>query len=385
MVCSILPHPPVSGGERRTLRLLEAMERAGAHPHLIVAGSGNQDDAAELRERGWSVDFCERPLSTIGSRVRQHIVRLPSPYIPAVESRLRLLSTEPTAFVQLEHGQNSYYHAAAGRLPVVLSTHNLDAEMLSSIAAGAPAFSAERWRLRFRARSMLRSERRAARRVDTVLCVSDHDADEFRRLGAKRVLVVPNGVDEELFGIGAAPRDKEIVLFFGLLSFAPNARGIARFVREAWPRLARQRPRAVLRVVGAEASTELRRILASADRVEFPGEVPNISVELAASRIVVVPIWEGGGTRLKVLESLAAGRPVVGTPLGVGRIGFASGRHGLIEQSPAGLAGAAAELLADPAKAGTLAAEGRSLAERYRWSDALRPAEELYRQWIADA
>ncbi len=349
---------------------------------IVATGGGLEEHAAELRDRGWGVDLYVQPPSTPLSRLRQHIRRLPSPYVPAAERRLRELCANGTAFVQFEHAQNSYYRAAVGSLPVVLSTHNVDAEMVASLSRAASSLSAERWRLRFRAGSMRRAEGRAASAADAVLCVSEHDAGEFRRLGARRVLVVPNGVDDELFEIGPPPQGSEDVLFFGQLSYPPNELGIARFVREGWPGLARERPRAMLRVAGTDGSTELERTLGGSERVEFVGEVRDIASELTRASLVVVPIWQGAGTRLKVLESLAAARPVVGTPLGVERIGFEDGRHGLIGESAEDLARQAAALLADRARASTLATEGRTLARRYRWRDVVRPAEGLYRAWI---
>jgi glycosyltransferase involved in cell wall biosynthesis len=117
---------------------------------------------------------------------------------------------------------------------------------------------------------------------------------------------------------------------------------------------------------------------ASAERVDAIGFVDDMAAELAASRLVVVPIWAGGGTRLKVLESLAAARPVAGTGLGVQGVGFEDGRHGLVVDDPAGLARAAAALLADEALARRFAEAGRALAERFRWTRTLAPAEELY-------
>ena len=79
----------------------------------------------------------------------------------------------------------------------------------------------------------------------------------------------------------------------------------------------------------------LRMRLSHVEGVEVLGLVADLPGALAAARAVIVPIWEGGGTRLKVLEALAAGRPVVGTSLGVGGVGFEDGRHGLLGERPA--------------------------------------------------
>jgi glycosyltransferase involved in cell wall biosynthesis len=99
--------------------------------------------------------------------------------------------------------------------------------------------------------------------------------------------------------------------------------------------------------------------------------------------VVIVPIWAGGGTRLKVLESLAAGRPLAGTSLGVAGIGFESGRHGVVADTAAALGHAVAELLADDGLSLRLATEGRRLAERFRWARVMSPAEQLYARLLA--
>jgi glycosyltransferase involved in cell wall biosynthesis len=96
-----------------------------------------------------------------------------------------------------------------------------------------------------------------------------------------------------------------------------------------------------------------------------------------------VPIWEGGGTRLKVLEALAAGRPVVSTALGASGIGFEDGRHGVLAETPRSLATALAAVLADPEQASTLGREGRKLAERFRWKEALSGASAFYAEIVA--
>ena len=78
----------------------------------------------------------------------------------------------------------------------------------------------------------------------------------------------------------------------------------------------------------------LRDRLSAHEGVDVLGLVADLPATLAAARVVVVPIWEGGGTRLKVLEALAAGRAVVSTALGASGIGFQDGRHGLLAETP---------------------------------------------------
>jgi glycosyltransferase involved in cell wall biosynthesis len=231
-----------------------------------------------------------------------------------------------------------------------------------------------------RAAAMAAAERRAAPRADAVLCVSDADAAYFERLGGRAVLV-PNGIDDALLDAPVVAPSGEDVLFFGQLSYEPNAVGVRRFLAESWPRVLARRPQSRLRVVGAGAPEDLATAVAGAPGAEFVGFVEDLRAELDRAALVVVPVWQGGGTRLKVLEALAAGRPIASTALGASGIGFRDGEHGLLANAPGELADAAAALLADPALAARLAAGGRRLAERFRWSRTTAPAEELYSAW----
>ncbi len=382
IICPVLPHPPVTGARKRTLRLLEAMAGAGVTPHLVTADAAGAAAAPALRERGWAVDVLDEPPQGLRDRARQHLARRPSPYLRSVARRLRELPAGGPAFVQAEHAMSSYYVQSHPARPWVLSLHNVDSELLAGVARGerplTPAWPAA-WN---RVRSMRATERRAVPAADAVLCVSEHDAAACERLGG-RVLHVPNGVDDELFAISPELPAGERVLFFGDLSYAPNGHGLRRFLREGWPRLAAARPGAELRVVGPGLDAALARELDATPRARAAGLVEDITAELAASRLAIVPIWQGGGTRLKVLEALAAARPVVGTPLGVAGVGFRPDREGLVAARPADLADAAAALLGDGDRAAALAASGRRLADGYRWSRVTAPAAELYARWAA--
>jgi glycosyltransferase involved in cell wall biosynthesis len=172
------------------------------------------------------------------------------------------------------------------------------------------------------------------------------------------------------------------VLFFGQLGYAPNTLGLLRFVREGWPRVLAGRPGAQLRVAGPGLDAALAARLRKQPGVEPLGLVEDLRDELARS-VVVVPIWEGGGTRLKVLEGLAAGRPLAGTPLGVSGLGVRDGEHALVAERPGDLADAVLALLSDRPRAAALGAAGRRLAEGYRWERMTAPAVELYGDWVA--
>jgi polysaccharide biosynthesis protein PslH len=380
IVSSVMPHPPISGGHKRTLRLMEAIARAGAIPHLLTIDRGQPGAAEELRARGWRIDVLLEAPPSLGSRLRQHAARRPGQYLSSVDRRLRELAPD-AAFVQFEHPLNAYYWDAIGSARSVLSTHNVDSELLHGSALDARGL--RRARLTNRALAMRSAERRAARRADAVLAVSEHDRSYFSDL-SDRVLIAPNGVDPEFFELPVELPDSHDVLFFANYNHPPNADGIARFLAEGWPRLAARDQDARLLLAGGEMPDALAARADREARVVRLGFVPGLPDLLRRSRLVLVPLWHGGGTRLKVLEALASARPVVGTPLGVEQIGVEEGRHAVIAQTPAELADEVVTLMADPERSMALGQAGRSLAETFRWERALAGAEELYRGWIAE-
>jgi polysaccharide biosynthesis protein PslH len=376
----VLPYPAIGGGHKRTLRLLEAIERAGGTPHVLTADPRGGEGADALRERGWGVDMFEEPVR-LRDRARQHLARRPSPYVPEIAARVSELVAGGCAFVQVEQAQSAYYEAAFDGTPWVLSLHNVDSALLRSIARSERRLSGGWLSAWNRAHALAAVERRKVPAADAVLCVSAQDRDALARLGSEPLLV-PNGVDDSFFAVPAAPAGEEQILFFGQFDYAPNANGIARFLAEGWPRVAAARPSARLVLVGGGMSPELERLITAGERIEARGFVDSVEDELAGSQFTIAPLWEGGGTRLKVVESLAAARPVVGTPLGVEGLGFEHGRHGVVADTPAALADAAASLLEQPERVRQLADHGRQHAEQFRWSEATRPAAQLYERFL---
>ncbi|MFT4035997.1 MAG: glycosyltransferase [Patulibacter sp.] len=381
VACPSLPLPPISGGRKRTLRLVEAIERAGATPHLLAL-DGTARQLAQLRARGWQAEVHPHPpagrAAKLAQRARQELIGEPEPHHPVLAARLAALSRR-AAIVQLEEAWMEQYVA---RLPggplLVASPHNADAEMLRHFADAADG-RREAARLRVRARRLAQTERRAVRAAGLTITVSEHDDAYFRRLGARDTTLVPNGVDDELFELDPRSGQPGRVLFFGAYHWAPNREGLVRFLREGWGRVVAQQPNARLRVVGSGPLEAVRAAASGLAGVEVAGLVDDIVAELAAAALVVVPVWTGGGTRIKVLEAMAAARPVVGTPVGVERIGFLDGEHGAIRDTPAQLADAVAALL-DAGERGVAAGiAARAAVRSYSWRALTAPLEQRYR------
>jgi len=208
-------------------------------------------------------------------------------------------------------------------------------------------------------------ERLAARAADLTVVVSDAEA---RRLGgADNVVVAPNGWRS---GPLLPAAEDPVVIFVGLLGWGPNRDAALWLGREIWPRVLRRVPTARLLIVGRDPTPDVLALsAASIDVVPSPADVRPY---LARAALAVAPLRSGGGSRLKLLEALDAGRPVVATPLGADGFEALVGRGVVLGTHPDELATEIAALLADPDGAVALGRAAQELVRReYSWERAL--------------
>jgi glycosyltransferase involved in cell wall biosynthesis len=170
------------------------------------------------------------------------------------------------------------------------------------------------------------------------------------------------------------------VLFFASPVHAPNRDALAWVATEILPALRRLRPSARVVCAGFPCGLPEARAAAAAG-AEMPGFVPDLRRELARAAVVLSPLRAGGGVRIKNVETLLEGAPLVTTPRGAEGLGAGSGEAWLVAEDAAGLARACAGLLADPPRAEALGARGRELAiARF---DAATRTDHLLRIWAA--
>jgi polysaccharide biosynthesis protein PslH len=203
-----------------------------------------------------------------------------------------------------------------------------------------------------------------------VTVVSAREAELVRQIVGSQALeiaVIPNGADVAGSAAYRYQPDPDSLIYPGALSYAANLDAARYFVSEILPLIRQQRPATSLRITGRNTPAQLAA-LGAAEGVSFTGYVDDIRALIARSAVEVVPLRQGGGTRLKILEALAVGTPVVSTSKGIEGLDLESGRHLFVADTPQAFAERTLDLLARAELRERLSAAGRRVvAERYDW------------------
>jgi polysaccharide biosynthesis protein PslH len=220
---------------------------------------------------------------------------------------------------------------------------------------------------------------RAAHRVT---CVSAEDAAALCQLvPGLQPVIVPNGIDFDSYQAAAAPPELQAALvlaFTGKMDYRPNIDAAVWFIEAIWPRVRTVWPAAQFFVVGQKPPERLCK-LHGQNGVVVTGAVEDPRPYIAAAAVYVAPLRMGGGTRFKLLEAMALGRPIVSTTLGAEGFAVQSGRELLLADTPAEFAAAVLKLLEAPAAGQTLAQAGRAFAHAgYDWSTIIPKLEAAY-------
>jgi glycosyltransferase involved in cell wall biosynthesis len=219
-------------------------------------------------------------------------------------------------------------------------------------------------------------ERRALRCADTTIVCSGHDERYLHKMyGPANVAVVPNAVT--IPEVHELP-DRPTLLFLGLMSYVPNAVGADYLIGSIWPLVSSAVPRARLLIAGARADM-LESFASKPSGVEFLGFVDDLNALYEQVAVVCCPVLAGGGTRIKILEAAAYGKPVVSTTVGAEGLELKDGEEILLRDTPASFAEACIRLLRDRELASRIGRSARAIVERdFDRADAIKKIRMLF-------
>lgn len=273
--------------------------------------------------------------------------------------------------------------ASAANVPelgnAVLFQHNVESMIWQRHIEHAPS-PWHRAYYRGQYERMLRYEAEVCRAAKKIIAVSGADARAIRSLyGATGVYSVPTGVDTEYFAPPCAPiAPRRDLVFVGAMDWRPNIDGLKWFIAEVLPLIRARRPDCSLAVVGRHPAAEVRKIAKTDPYIHVTGTVDDVRPYLWESKVSIVPLRVGGGTRLKIYEAMAANIPVVSTLVGAEGLDIRDGENIAIADSPQEFAERCLALLGDAGARRRMAATAwEMIAACYSWEVVSSKFEQL--------
>jgi glycosyltransferase involved in cell wall biosynthesis len=266
--------------------------------------------------------------------------------------------------------------ATARRCLIVADWHNIESEIMRRYAETTG--SLPRRIFAHRTASLLEAaERRLIESCDVHSLASDREREKLlSRMPRARLETVPNGVDVAYFTAAEQPPDpdpRSDILFVGSMDYHANVDAVQWFVHEVWPLVRNEKTAPYLTsapsltIVGRNPAPEVLA-LAAAD-IRITGTVDDMRPFYAAARAVIAPLRVGSGTRLKILEAMAAGAPVVSTTMGAEGLNVTHGKDILLADTPHAIAESLRHLYSSPDLCRQLTAAARELVSaQYDWS-----------------
>ena len=276
-----------------------------------------------------------------------------------------------------------------GNPPIVCDWHDILSEQMARYS-DTEGNLAKRAYARRTARLLERVETEMFHSSDSHTVVSDRDRAKIAAScggaasASPSIHVIENGVDTGYFSdcqmdaahahwrrssVESVPVVRNRVLFVGAMDYHANVDAVVRFAKEAWPDLYHKFPELRFTVAGKSPSPAVVALGSANAGIEVTGTVPDVRPYYREARAVVVPLRMGSGTRLKILEAMAAGVPVVSTSLGAEGLDVSARANILIADTSMEMAKSVASLRKDPQLCASLSTAARELVrQRYDWS-----------------
>ncbi len=375
-----LPIPPNSGQAIRDLSILQALESGGHEVAFVcLAHKGRPTDLRPLSSFCRYIDIVEREMTNLTQQADYlRRIRFLLAFRSFSVERFRSEAMREAIQQQLQvrkynliicDGIHALTNVPETKVPIALNCHFFEHVVLEQYAR----LERNPWKkyyARMEAHLMRIAERRGSHRVSRAMVCSQVDERLLRRFRQDLpIFVVPNVVDTDLIHpVERSPTDgtDPVLLFSGQMDWYPNRDAVEYFARAILPRVRAECPKVRFIVAGRNPPAQFVEQFKSDPRIEFTGTVLDIRPYLAAATLVVVPLRFGSGTRIKILEACAAGKPVVSTSIGAQGLILEAGKEIILADDPAEFARAVVTMLRDPAQCDGIASCSRAaVTERY--------------------
>jgi glycosyltransferase involved in cell wall biosynthesis len=266
--------------------------------------------------------------------------------------------------------------------PRVVIAHNVDTLIWQRYYETETNF-AKKVFLKTQWRKFRRFEEEAFRQATRVVAVSEEDAKLIREeFGQPNVDVVDNGIDRAYFENVRGERDPMRILFLGALDWRPNLDAVGLMLDAIFPKVRALEPKAKLVIVGRHPPPGLSERVAAMPGVELHADVPDVRVYLGSCGVMAVPLRIGGGSRLKILEALASGLPVVASRVGAEGLLLTPGED-YVRADEDAMADVLVHAIRYPEAIQTMSQRGRQrVLETYDWEVLARKLEAAWQKAV---
>jgi glycosyltransferase involved in cell wall biosynthesis len=270
----------------------------------------------------------------------------------------------------------------AAKVPRILVDYDPPSAWAAELVAGT--HGARRLVRRAEATAWRRYERATRPRFDRIVVFADRDvAAVAPSADGVPIVTIPLGIDVPAAPLDPVGGEPPTVLFVGSFGHPPNVDAARWLAESIFPRVRAELPGARLQLVGHRPGAEVFAL--SGDGVEVHGSVPDVTPFLAAAAVVAAPIRLGGSIRMKVLETLAAGKALVATPRAMEGTPAVAGRHFVAADGEDEVVGALVLMLGDVERRRSLAVAARSWAvAELGWARPVEAFERVYADVLAE-
>lgn len=372
-----MPYPPIDGGSIATINMITGLHQAdnqitcmslNTNKHKFPVKEIPDELGNIIRFMGIDCDTSIRPLHLLVNLLFSREPYIATRFnIQAFRTELqKLLEKEDFDIIQMEGpypGQYLKLIRKMSRARIALRAHNVEHLIWERKALHEKSMLRKAY-LNNMSKRLKKFELRLAKAVDILVPISEPDASYFRNRGIHIPgPTIPAGLNIQDYPISKLP-DKHSVFFIGALDWLPNQEGLLWFLRKVFDRLITALPDLKFHVAGRNAPLQFERKLKHPNII-YHGEVENAIEFIQSQQLMVVPLLTGSGIRIKILEGMALGRPVITTTAGIEGIPAKNHQHVVIEDEPAKFSASLIRLLQDPKETEYMVKEARELTERY--------------------
>jgi polysaccharide biosynthesis protein PslH len=386
--CDFL-HPTDKGGQIRTLEMLRRLHlRHEIHfvAYTDLAQSEGPRRSAEYCTRAYPILLKVPPRASLAFAAQAFsnlFSSLPLSLERYVSSEMREQVEQLIRRERFE-GVVCDFLSAAPLFPDVeaclLFQHNVETTIWRRHAANARGLLG-RWYFGLQAERMFRYERDACQRAGGIVAVSENDSTTMAKLfNIPEPPAVPTGVDIEYFAPPPTPPAQPLrdLVFIGSMDWMPNIDGMRWFVEDVLPRIRARRPNCTLTIAGRKPTSAITELAARDPGILVTGGVPDIRTYVWGAAVSIVPLRIGGGTRLKIYESMAARVPVVSTTIGAEGLEIHPPTDIRIADSAEEFAAQCLDLLEYPQqRLGIAETAWTMVAERFSWESVAQQFEQI--------